>query len=41
MNNSKLKEKFQTTEVFKLSTDCQKKFFDAYFEERNIFSDVF
>ena len=37
MTNYKLKEKFQNTEVFKMATDCQKKFFDAYFEERNIF----
>jgi ATP-dependent exoDNAse (exonuclease V) alpha subunit len=36
-NSKKLYEKFKETDLFKTSTDCQKKFYEAYFEERNIF----
>ena len=36
MNNQKLKEKFLETEVYKTATECQKKFFEAYFEGRNL-----
>ena len=36
MTNIKLQEKFKQTELYENSTECQKKFYDAYFGNRNI-----
>jgi ATP-dependent exoDNAse (exonuclease V) alpha subunit len=37
MNNQKLKELFKHSDLIKLSTECQRKFYDAYFEDRHVF----
>ena len=36
MSNKTLQEKFKQTNAYKIATDCQKKFFDSYFDGGNI-----